>query len=141
MTIGGKTFDCCSGAAIVSPPAIDARDSMTALWITMLPAVRAVISRPSRIETPDEISVPSVRVKRETADLRSRSPSTGSLSSSLSILSFPDGVLLYRLMANTPKTEMAMIAHQKFLRMLLAPITIRVGIGRSRSADADTLRD
>src|SRR5688572_33117942 len=77
ITIGGKTFDFCSGAAMVSPPAIDARDSMTALWITMLPAVRAVISRPSRIDTPEEISVPSVRVNRDTADLRSRSPSTG----------------------------------------------------------------
>jgi len=44
-----------SGAAIVSPPAIEARDSMTALWITMLPAVRAVISSPSRIDTPDEM--------------------------------------------------------------------------------------
>ena len=112
---------------------------MTALWITMLPAVRAVISRPSRIETPDEISVPSVRVKRETADLRSRSPSTGSFSNSLSMLSFPDGVLLYRLMANTPKTERPMIAHQKFLRTLLAPITIRVGSGRSRLTDANML--
>ena len=91
--MGGNTFDFASGEAIVSPPAIDARDSMTALWITMLPAVRAVISNPSRIDTPDEMSVPSVRVKRETADLRSRSPNTGILSSSLSIWSLPGVVL------------------------------------------------
>ena len=41
--------------------------------------------------TPDEISVPSVRVKRDTADLRSTSPSTGILSSSLSMVSLPLG--------------------------------------------------
>src|SRR5204862_113180 len=87
ITIGGNTFDLASGAAMVSPPAIDARDCITALWMTMLPAVRAVISRPSRIDTPEEIRVPSVRVKRDTADLRSTSPSTGVLSSSVSICS------------------------------------------------------
>jgi hypothetical protein len=38
--------------------------------MTRLPAVFAVISRPSRMLTPDEISVPNVRVKRETADFR-----------------------------------------------------------------------
>src|SRR2546426_2443387 len=75
--MGGNTLDFCSGPAMVSPPAMDARDSITALWITMLPAVRAVISRPSRIDTPDEMRVPSVRVKRDTAALRSTSPSTG----------------------------------------------------------------
>ena len=53
---------------------------MTASWMTVLPAVLAVISRPSRIDTPEEISVPSVRVKRDTADFRSMSPSTGALS-------------------------------------------------------------
>src|SRR5438067_10151720 len=77
ITIGGNTFDLASGAAIVSPPAIDARDSMTALWITMFPAVRAVISRPSRIDTPEEMRVPSVRVNRDrseehTSELQSR---------------------------------------------------------------------
>src|SRR3989454_12666135 len=102
--MGGKTFDFCSGAAIVSPPAIDARDSITALWITMLPAVRAVISRPSRIDTPEEISVPSVRVKRETADLRSRSPSTGMLSISLAICSLPAGGVFLRLLAAAVET-------------------------------------
>ena len=58
---------------------------MTASWMTMLPAVFAVISSPSRIDTPDEIRVPSVRVKRDTADFRRRSPSTGELSSMASI--------------------------------------------------------
>ena len=32
-----------------------------------------------------------------------------------------------------------MIAHQKFLRMLLAPMTIRVGSGRARLTDANML--
>ena len=74
---------------MVSPPAIDVRDSMMASEITRLPAVFAVISSPSRIETPDPIRVPNVRVNRETADLRSTSPSTGILSISLSIASLP----------------------------------------------------
>src|SRR2546427_3427716 len=77
ITIGGNTLDLASGWAIVSPPAIEARDSITALWITMLPAVRAVISRPSRIDTPEEISVPRVRVNRDTADFRSTLISSG----------------------------------------------------------------
>src|SRR5256885_13278241 len=95
ITRGGNTFDLASGAAMVSPPAIEARDSMTALWITMLPAERAVISRPSRIDTPEEISVPSVRVKRETADFPTRLPRTGILSHSLFICSLPGDVLEY----------------------------------------------
>ena len=66
---------------------------MTASWMTRLPAVLAVISRPSRIETPELISVPSVRVKRDTADLRSTSPSTGSVQHQpCRCLSWPSGV-------------------------------------------------
>ena len=65
---------------------------MIASWMTRLPAVFAVISRPSRIDTPEPISVPSVRVKRDTADLRSTSPSTGTFSSIRSIASLPSGV-------------------------------------------------
>src|SRR5438094_7112335 len=41
ITIGGNTLDFASGWAMVSPPAIDARDSITALWMTMFPAVRS----------------------------------------------------------------------------------------------------
>ncbi len=43
--------------------------------------------------TPELISVPSVRVKRETADLRSTSPRTGTFSRVLSISSLPSDVL------------------------------------------------
>ena len=45
-----------------------------------LPAVLATISSASRMGTPDESSVPSVRVKRATAILRSTGPMTGSCS-------------------------------------------------------------
>ena len=44
-----------------------------------LPAVLAVISRPSRIGTPEEVSVASVRQKRATAIFFMMSPRTGSL--------------------------------------------------------------
>ena len=81
------------GPAIVSPPAIEARLPITASWMTRLPAVFAVISSPSRIDTPDATSVPSVRVKRATAALRCRSPRIGIASSSLSSISCPLSVL------------------------------------------------
>ena len=42
-----------------------------------LPAVRAVMSSPSRIGTPEASSVDSVRQKRATAILRRIMPSTG----------------------------------------------------------------
>src|SRR3970282_1242119 len=47
--------------------------------MTRLPAVLAVISSPSRIETPEETRVPRVRVNRDTADFRRRSPRNGAL--------------------------------------------------------------
>ncbi len=42
-----------------------------------LPAVRAVMSRPSRIGTPDAISVDSVRQNRATAIFRRMGPRIG----------------------------------------------------------------
>ena len=53
---------------------------MIASSMIALPAVFAVISRPSRIGTPELISVDSVRQKRATAILRMMLPSTGSFS-------------------------------------------------------------
>ena len=44
---------------------------------TELPAVLATTSRASRIGTPEEIIVPSVRVNRATATLRMSGPNTG----------------------------------------------------------------
>src|SRR5690349_12552514 len=112
MTIGGKTFDFLSGAEMVSPPAIDARDSMIASWMTRLPDVFAVISRPSRIDTPDEISVPRVRVKRDTADLRTTSPRIGRRSSSLSTAIVPAGVFFHDAKTRPPTTPAMIMAHQ-----------------------------
>ena len=66
---------------------------MIASSTTALPAVRAVMSRPSRIGTPEEVSVPSVRQNRATAIFRSRIPMTGALSSALSITCRPWSVL------------------------------------------------
>jgi hypothetical protein len=60
--------------------------------MTALPAVRAVMSRPSRIGTPEESSVDSVRQKRATAILRMIIPRIGSLSTMASITYRPAGV-------------------------------------------------
>ncbi len=62
---------------MVSPPAMEARESITASWMTRFPAVFAVISSPSRMETPEETRVPRVRVNRATAAFRWRSPKIG----------------------------------------------------------------
>ena len=59
------------------PSEIFARAYMIASSMTTLPAVLATISSASRIGTPDESSVPSVRVKRATAILRSTGPMIG----------------------------------------------------------------
>src|SRR4051812_21414755 len=112
MTIGGKTALFLSGAEMVSPPAIDARDSMMASWMTRLPDVFAVISRPSRIDTPDEISVPRVRVKRDTADLRTTSPRMGVLSRILSTAMVPAGVFFHDMKTRKPTTPPMINAHQ-----------------------------
>ncbi len=53
------------------------RVAMMASSTMALPDVFAVISRPSRIGTPDAMSVDSVRQKRATAILRISMPSTG----------------------------------------------------------------
>ena len=53
--------------------------------ITAFPAVRAVMSSPSRIGTPELMSVDSVRQKRATAILRRIRPRMGSFRTSLSI--------------------------------------------------------
>jgi hypothetical protein len=93
VTMGGNTPDFLSGSEMVSPPAMLARDSMTASWTTRLPDVLAVISRPSRIATPDDTSVPSVRVNRAMAALRWSGPTIGMRRMILSMTSWPCGVL------------------------------------------------
>ena len=56
-----------SGSAIVLPSSTLTRVAMIASSTIALPDVRAVISSPSRIGTPEETSVLSVRQKRATA--------------------------------------------------------------------------
>src|SRR5207245_4165933 len=51
----------------------------------------------SRMGTPEEMSVPRVRVNRATATFRIRTPNTGSLSRSASIIIWPDPVAAHQL--------------------------------------------
>ena len=69
------------------------RAFMIAYSTTLLPAVRAVMSSASRIGTPEETSVPSVRVKRATADFRMSEPKTGTRRRARSIMTWPFSVL------------------------------------------------
>ena len=68
------------------------RVTMMASSTTALPAVFAVISRPSRIGTPELMSVERVRQKRATAILRMMFPSTGIFSVVASTTRRPFGV-------------------------------------------------
>ena len=78
--MGGNTPVSRRGAEIVSPRSMLLRVCRIASSITALPDVRAVMSRPSRIGTPELNSVDSVRQNRATAILRISSPRTGSFS-------------------------------------------------------------
>ena len=81
-----------SGAEIVSPRSMLLRVSITASSTMALPAVRAVMSRPSRIGTPELMSVARVRQNRATAILRRMSPRIGSLSITPSTTRLPPSV-------------------------------------------------
>ena len=65
---------------MVRPSSMAFRTFIKASSSTALPEVRAVMLRPSRMGTPEVISVPSVRVKRATAIFRNSRPITGSFS-------------------------------------------------------------
>ena len=69
-----------SGAAIVSPRSMLLRVTITASSTIELPAVLAVISRPSRMGTPEAMSVESVRQNRATAIFRRMLPRIGTFS-------------------------------------------------------------
>ena len=75
-----------SGPDTVSPRSMLVRVFWIASSMTALPAVRAVMSSPSRIGTPDDSSVDSVRQNRATAILRMIMPRIGSFSTSASML-------------------------------------------------------
>ena len=79
-------------AEIVSPRSMLLRVDMIASSTIALPDVFAVISSPSRIGTPELISVDSVRQNRATAIFRMIGPSTGALSTVLSTVRRPPSV-------------------------------------------------
>ena len=74
---------------MVSPWLMDRAVASMAFWSTLLPAVRAVISRPCRMGTPEPMNVPRVRVKRDTDPFRTTLPMMGTLRNSLSVSSSP----------------------------------------------------
>ena len=79
---------------MVRPCSIDLRTFMQrTFWITALPEVRAVIDRPSRIGTPEVISVPSVRVKRATAILQQQRSEDGQIQQDTVGDQAPSGIL------------------------------------------------
>ena len=88
-TIGGNTVLPFSGSDSVRPVVTAARACITVASTTRLPADRAVMSSPSRIGTPDEMSVPSVRVNRATATLRISIPMTGTFKRNASMTLLP----------------------------------------------------
>ena len=88
-TIVGNTSVSASGSLMVLPSSTDLRVAMIASSMIALPAVRAVICRPSRIGTPDDVSVESVRQKRATAILRMSMPRIGIFNTVPSITRLP----------------------------------------------------
>ena len=88
-TMGGNTVLPRSGSESVRPEVTAVRAVITSRSTTRLPAERAVMSSPSRIGTPEEISVPSVRVNRATATLRMSMPTTGIFRRNASITLLP----------------------------------------------------
>src|SRR5258708_7935728 len=130
-TMGGNTLVSLSGAAIVSPRSMLLRVDMIASSTMMLPAVLAVISSPSRIGTPDEISVESVRQNRATAFFLRMSPIMGALSANASTMCLPPLVAYHCLKAQTPAADTAARGMKYPTRFLLSQITNRVGAGSS----------
>ena len=68
--MSGNTPVAANGSAMFLPSLIDWRTIMMPASMITLPEVRAQISSASKMGTPDCSSVPSVRVKRDTAIFR-----------------------------------------------------------------------
>ena len=92
VTMAGNTFVSFKGAEIVSPRSMLVRVTITASSTIELPEVFAVISRPSRIGTPELINVDNVRQNRATAIFRRMFPSTGAFSIAASTTRRPASV-------------------------------------------------
>ena len=122
---------------MVRPSSIALRTFNNASSNTAFPEVRAVIESPSRIGTPEVISVPNVLVKRATAILRSKFPITGIFSKMLSVMYLPFGSFRICLMPKNVATSPRIATHQKFCTNWLSPMTMRVGKGRSTPRPAN----
>jgi len=95
--MGGNTPDAFNGPVMVSPSAMARTDFWIACDTTRLPAVLAVISSASSIETPEASRVARVRVNRATDDLRTRLPMTGMRRRALSVIMPPCGVRFHHM--------------------------------------------
>src|SRR5207249_3093251 len=126
------------GSASVRPAVTAARADMTAFSTTRLPAERAVMRKPSRIGTPDEISVPRVRVKRATATFRMSMPTIGTFNKSASITWLPWSVEEYFLKAKTNPASAARMNNKDELVDRRGELPERVGEDR---ATVDLVRD
>ena len=91
-TIGGNTPEEASGSVIDSPSFTASCTVWIALRTTRLPVVSRTITSAWRIGTPEESSVPSVRVNCEMAVRRTRVPITGMFILNLSSWYAPNGV-------------------------------------------------
>src|SRR6266516_1708669 len=89
VTMPGNTSASFKGSVSDLPSSSDFLTCCKAFSTTALPAVLAVMSRPSRMGTPLEISVPSVRVKRATPIFLIRMPTIGSFRTMVSSMNRP----------------------------------------------------
>src|ERR1700739_4959919 len=140
VTMPGNTCESFSGSVSDLPSSSDLRTLINACSTTALPAVFAVISKPSRIGTPLEIKVPSVRVNRATAIFLIKMPNTGSFNMIESSTSLPPGVpyQVFKPKMTPPSASRNMKPNQLPIK-LLKPITIRVGNGSETPKPANNV--
>ena len=140
VTIGGNTFALDSGSAMVCPSETPCLTPITAFSITLLPAVLAVMFRPSRMGTPLLMRVPSVRVNFATATFLKRTPTMGSNNIILSITFLPISVRLNWVVNTTiPTTHASTMSPPVPPRKWLILIISCVGAGRSPPSCANIL--
>src|SRR5207248_8726823 len=103
--------------------------SLTAAESTVLFTVSDVISRDSRIGTPDRMSTPSVLEKRVSAVLWTSLPNTGALSLTRSHTARPLSVWIQRRKAQMATTTRTMTTGKNFLNIVEMLISTRVSTG------------
>ena len=138
VTMPGNTSASFKGSVSDLPSSSDFLTCCKAFSTTALPAVLAVMSRPSRMGTPLEISVPSVRVKRATAIFLIRMPTIGSFRTMVSSMNRPCRVPYHTFKPKSAPTMATRRRRPKMLPMkLLMAMTIFVGSGRSTPRPAN----